>query len=174
MGHLLALILLFAPSGEAYSPVQNTFVACGAQVPLPPGISLPGPGITSNSLISLGCFGTGAGPYCSGRRANALSGYQVPSGKTFKMFHTCVEPGSTSTATTYSINWSTADAGADSGSPPAGIFWYYGYNTADRFTSLIYGSNNQGSFIDFDVYTGKYPGGHVSGGVILRIYGYEY
>lgn len=171
---LIAALLLYSGVAQALVLPQQTFKACGADIMLPPGISLPGPGITSASLVTLGCHITGTGPYCTGRLANALSGYVVPSGKTFRIFHACSPPGSSSTETSYSLIWSTADAGFDNGSPPAGIFWNYNYSTSDMFTSLVYGSPNQAAFLPMDVNSGKYPGAHGSARTTIMIYGYEY
>lgn len=160
--------LAIVPSGPNY------FNACGAQVPIPPGITLPGPGITSNSVVSLACRATGANTYCSMRRANDTQRYVVPAGKTLRVFHACANPGSASATTGFTIGYGTSDVGMAGASAPTAASWSYNDQNQLYGQALTFSSPNQGTFMDYDIPTGKIPAAQVDAAVVVRIFGYEY
>lgn len=171
----LIMALVAGTANAAIIPTQQTFVACGMSVMLPPGISLPGPGVTSNSLVSLGCRATGANTYCSARRANDTQRYVVPTGKTFRLFHSCVNPGHASTDTGWAIGYGSSDVGFANSSAPTGASWAFNDQNNSQVNAGVFGSQlAPAHWMDYDIPTGKIPAAQTNASAYIWMYGYEY
>ena len=173
---LTALFAFFTlPAHAIYQPQQSVFIACGVPVPLPNGITLPGPGVTSNSLIELACRATGANTYCSARRANGTQGYTITTGKTFKEFYSCVNPGSTSTDTGWAMCYGSSDVGFASASAPSAASWAFNDQNNSQVNAGIFASAvSPGKLMDFNIPSGKIPCAQTNASAYIWIYGYEY
>lgn len=177
MVRLLTLFLALAasPAFAIVNPSQQTFVACGKDVMVPPGISLPGPGVSTSSVIALGCRATGANTYCSARRANGTQAYTVSTGKTMRIFHACSNPGSATTDTLWVLGYGSSDVGFASGSAPTSYSSMFNDTVSLQINSGIYTSPlNPGRWMDFDVPAGKSVAAQTNASNFLWIYGYEY
>lgn len=139
-------------------------------------VNIGGRNLTSTGLIVLTAAVniSGSNKYTSFRNGSTTSGYQVTAGKTFTAYAWQAFISIAAAGTTTAFSYSTADAGVNQASAPAGNVFIAGYDTS---VAGFIGNNTTGLFdgvIYFTVAQNDYINIYANGGaVMVTLFGYE-
>jgi len=138
-----------------------------------PGLTVGGRVFTDlkNLIVLRALIGAGGNLYGTARQLNASAGYQVPTGKTLRVW--AVREVTSVVNQAVNIGYGDDDKGTSSASAPTNAVWQGGG------VSLVLGKNSSqyGSYeypTNFAIPAQKYPAAYTdsTGGVVVEMWGY--